>query len=92
VEFEPVGKFQNQYRLVDAFVDGYGGSGKRIDLEWFKDIDCSKIILAGGLNAGYIQDIKPYGFYGVDVSSGVEKSYGIKDAQKVNHFIKAAKE
>ena len=36
------------YYLVDAFVDGFGGEGKRVALEWFEDIDCSRFILAGG--------------------------------------------
>lgn len=86
-----ISQFQNQYRLVDAFVEGFGGAGKRIELEWFKEVDCSKIILAGGLSAEYLKELKPYGFYGVDVSSGVEKSYGIKDAWKVREFIRLAK-
>jgi phosphoribosylanthranilate isomerase len=84
-------QFNDKYRLVDAFVDGFGGAGKRVELEWFKEIDCSKIILAGGLEAHQMESLKPFGFYGVDVSSGVEKSKGVKDAQKIEQFIKAAK-
>lgn len=83
--------FQNQYRLVDAFVDSFGGAGKRVNLDWFGGVDCSKIILAGGLQAEYLEALKPYGFYGVDVSSGVEKSKGIKDPSKVKDFIRLAK-
>ena len=26
-----------QYRLVDAYCEAYGGMGKRLNLEWFKD-------------------------------------------------------
>ena len=81
-------KYQDEYRLVDAFCESYGGAGKRLNIEWFKDIDCSKIILAGGLNSTNILELKEYGFYALDVSSGVEKSHGIKDAQKVKDFIK----
>jgi len=88
---ENITQFSDKYRLVDAFVDGYGGAGKRVDLEWFSGFDCSKIILAGGLEAHQLKSLKPFGFYGVDVSSGVEKAKGIKDAQKVRNFIKAAK-
>ena len=40
-----------EYYLVDAFVDGFGGAGKRVPLEWFEDIDCSRLILAGGLTS-----------------------------------------
>jgi phosphoribosylanthranilate isomerase len=81
----------NEYRLVDAYCEAYGGAGKRINIEWFKDIDCSKIILAGGLDDTNVASLKKYGFYGVDVSSGVEANPGIKDATKIKNFILNAK-
>ncbi len=84
-------KFSNRYRLVDAFVKEYGGAGKRVALEWFEGVDCSKIILAGGLTPRNIQEVKSYNFYGVDVSSGVEASKGKKDPLKIRDFIKKAK-
>ena len=84
-------KHNNEYRLVDAYCEAYGGAGKRLNIEWFKGIDNSKIILAGGLNHENILSLKEYGFYGVDVSSGVEISYGKKDPSKVVEFIKNAK-
>ncbi|HEY9203212.1 MAG TPA: phosphoribosylanthranilate isomerase [Sulfurimonas sp.] len=84
-------KFNDEYRLVDAYCESYGGSGKRLNIEWFKGVDCSKIILAGGLDPQNVSSLKEYGFYGVDVSSGVELSYGKKDALKVREFIKNAK-
>lgn len=83
--------FQDEYRLVDAYCEAYGGAGKRINIEWFDGLDCSKIILAGGLDATNVSALKEYGFYGVDVSSGVELSHGKKDANKVKEFIKNAK-
>ncbi|APW66090.1 N-(5'-phosphoribosyl)anthranilate isomerase [Poseidonibacter parvus] len=83
---------KDEYVLVDAFVDGFGGEGKRLALEWFKDIDCSKMILAGGLNENNLNELKGYGFYGIDVSSGVEASKGKKDKQKMINFIKAVNE
>ncbi|MCF6309998.1 MAG: phosphoribosylanthranilate isomerase [Sulfurimonas sp.] len=82
--------FSNEYRLVDAYCEAYGGTGKRLNIEWFKDIDCSKIILAGGLDPQNVASLKEYGFFGVDVSSGVEISHGIKNAEKVKEFIKNA--
>lgn len=88
---EDVEKYKDEYRLVDAYCEGYGGAGKRINIEWFDDVDCSKIILAGGLDPQNVADLKKYGFYGVDVSSGVEKSKGKKDYKKVREFIKNAK-
>lgn len=78
--------------LVDAFVQEYGGMGKRVALEWFDDIDCSNLIIAGGLKAENLHELKGYNFYGVDVSSGVEASKGKKDKEKMNSFVKSANE
>ncbi len=86
-----VHKYAQNYRLVDAFCEGYGGEGKRLNLEWFEGVDCSKIILAGGLTANNLNEVKKYGFYAVDVSSGVELSKGKKDKQKIENFISNAK-
>jgi len=84
---EDILQFSDEYRLVDAYCEAYGGAGKRINIEWFDGVDCSKIILAGGLDATNIASVKPYGFFGVDVSSGVEVSYGKKDPLQVQEFI-----
>lgn len=80
------------YYLLDAFVDGFGGEGKRVALEWFENLDCSRFILAGGLTSNNLKEIKGYGFYGVDVSSGVEESKGKKSKQKMIDFVKEANE
>ncbi|MFA6197398.1 MAG: phosphoribosylanthranilate isomerase [Sulfurimonas sp.] len=88
---EDILNFSDEYRLVDAYCEAYGGAGKRVNSEWFKDIDCSKIILAGGLTPENVASLKEYGFYGVDVSSGVEASHGIKNPQKVKEFIANAR-
>ena len=79
------------YRLVDAYTEAYGGSGKRLNLEWFEGVDCSEITIAGGLLAENLDSLRGYGFYGVDVSSGVEASKGRKDYKKVKEFIQNAK-
>ena len=84
-------RFADRYRLVDAYVPQFGGAGKRIALEWFEGVDCSKIILAGGLTPQNVAEVKRYGFYGVDVSSGVEAAKGRKDPAKVRAFIQKAK-
>lgn len=88
---EDVACFDNTLRLVDAFVESFGGESKRVDKAWFEKRDNSKIILAGGLNPQNIEEIKPFGFYGVDVSSGVESAKGIKDQEKMKLFIQRAK-
>ena len=79
----------NNYYLVDSFVEQYGGEGKRLNLEWFEGLDCSKMILAGGLTSENVGEISQYGFYGVDVSSGVEETKGKKDRMKIENFMKA---
>ena len=83
---------KDNFILVDAFVESFGGAGKRVAVEWFKDIDCSKIILAGGLNSDNLKELKGFNFYGVDVSSGVEAHKGKKDKNKMIDFIKVANE
>lgn len=89
---EDILKYSNEYRLIDAYSDIYGGTGEKINIEWFnKNADNSKIILAGGLNTTNVASLKEYGFYGVDVSSGVEKSKGIKDSNKIRDFIQNAR-
>lgn len=88
---EDIHTFKDRYRLVDAYSQAYGGTGKRLNLEWFDGVDCSKIILAGGLTPHNIEELRSYGFYAVDVSSGVESIKGKKDPVKVKEFIQHAK-
>lgn len=83
---------KDKYFLIDAFVEEFGGAGKRVALEFFKDIDCSKFILAGGLSADNLHELKPYNFYGVDVSSGVERTKGQKEKQKMIDFVQKLNE
>ena len=88
---EDIQNYKDEYRIVDAFVKSYGGEGKRVNLDWFDNIDKSKIILAGGLNINNLHEVIDKGFYGVDVSSGVEQSKGKKDKILMKKFIEMAK-
>ena len=88
---EDISELDGQYRLVDAYCEAYGGVGKRLNLEWFKGKENSHIILAGGLSPENVHETLEYGFYGVDVSSSVEASKGIKDPDKVKAFVSNAK-
>lgn len=82
------------YILLDGPIGPYrGGNGTSFDWSLLEKetFDRSRLILAGGLHAGNVQEaiqmIKPYA---VDVSSGVETD-GSKDRQKMKQFIQAAK-
>ncbi len=70
-----------------------GGTGLRVD--WTRASACARrrrVILAGGLTPENVQaavDAVHPG--GVDVSSGVERTPGIKDEAKIERFIGAAR-
>ena len=88
---EDLERFAERYRLVDAYCEGYGGSGKRLALEWFARRDNAKIIIAGGLTPQNVAELAGYGFYGCDASSGTEAAKGRKDPGKVREFVRRAK-
>jgi phosphoribosylanthranilate isomerase len=83
--------------LLDAFRDNaYGGTGHQVDWDLAAEIVQRAerpVILAGGLTPENVGDavrrVRPYG---VDVSSGIEASPGVKDLSKLRDFIQAAKE
>ncbi len=78
--------------LLDSHSKGTrGGSGRKFD--WSLSTPAVKNIwLAGGLNADNVGNaIKTVRPYAVDVSSGVEIEPGIKDAVRINAFIKAVR-
>ena len=89
---EDIKLYEDEYRIIGAFVESYGGEGKRLNLEWFDGVDCSRIILAGGLTANNVEELKGYNFYSLDVSSGVEEKKGTKSKQKIINFVKAVDE
>lgn len=89
---EDILKYKDEHILVDAFVEEFGGAGKRVALEWFEGVDCSKVILAGGLNENNLSELSGHDFYGVDVSSGVEAYKGKKDKDKIFNFVRKANE
>ena len=89
---EDILQYSDEVRLVDAFVEEFGGAGKRINIDWFDGVDCSKIILAGGLSSENIEELKDLPFYALDVSSSVEESKGKKDKSKMVKFVQKANE
>jgi phosphoribosylanthranilate isomerase len=80
--------------LLDAYHPGIqGGSGSQFDWELIPDNHLLPIILAGGLDENNAkQAVKKVNPYALDVSSGVEKTKGIKDVAKMAAFIEAINE
>jgi phosphoribosylanthranilate isomerase len=79
--------------LLDAYVEGVpGGTGEAFDWSLIPQALSKPLILAGGLRpdnvAEAVSRVRPYA---VDVSGGVEASKGVKDVEKVDAFIRAAR-
>ena len=85
----------NNFASDAILVDGlHPGSGTAYDWELLRDIPTDiRLMLSGGLTsenvAAGIAQVRPWG---VDVSSGVEKAPGLKDAVKMRHFITNARD
>jgi len=76
--------------LVDSYVEGVpGGTGQTFDWSRLSDGIPRPLILAGGLNpdnvATAVAQVRPWA---VDVSGGVEAAPGVKDAAKIEAFIR----
>ncbi|UUX92576.1 phosphoribosylanthranilate isomerase [Methanoplanus endosymbiosus] len=81
----------------DAFIiDGSMGKGMVFDRNFasgFINRTEKPVFLAGGLSPENVGEaVRMMNPYGVDVSSGVEKSPGIKDRKKMSEFIRICRE
>jgi len=90
VEARTADEFQTNLILVDS---PNPGSGVEFDRNLLSEIPSGlRILLAGGLTPAHVGDaiaqVEPWG---VDVSSGVEKSHGYKDPIKLKNFIEASR-
>ncbi|MFZ2651773.1 MAG: phosphoribosylanthranilate isomerase [Burkholderiaceae bacterium] len=85
-----------QALLLDADVEGFGGSGKVFDWSLVPPKLPHRLVLSGGLHAENVGEgiarVRPWA---VDVSSGVETAQsgkGIKDAAAMRRFCEAVRE
>jgi phosphoribosylanthranilate isomerase len=89
--FEKVGDYKVDAIMVDSAVPG---SGTVFDWSLAENLPLhQRLILAGGLTPDNVQEaiarVRPWG---VDVSTGVERTPGRKDPSKVMRFVNAAKD
>ena len=93
---EDLEKIKPYENFIDAILldswnkETYGGSGIRIEQNYLEDISFSKPWwIAGGVSSDWInvilEKIKPNG---IDISSSVEISPGIKDLEKTKQLIR----
>ena len=69
-----------------------GGAGVAFDWELLRNISAKHWMLSGGLDAENVAEaLRRTGALAVDVSSGVERERGVKDAGKINAFIEAVR-
>lgn len=93
---ETAAEFETDAILLDAYSPSvYGGTGEMFDWEVAKTVKyrTKRLFLAGGLKPGNVADavslLRPFA---VDVASGVESSPGIKDPERIESFIRIAKQ
>jgi phosphoribosylanthranilate isomerase len=79
--------------LVDTFDSHqYGGTGKTFNWALLPNKCSLPLILAGGLTTDNVHEaISSTAVYAVDVSSGVEKTKGVKDHALIQQFMREVK-
>jgi len=76
------------------FESARSGAGERADWRAAAEFaGATQLVLAGGLHpANVAEAVRAVRPFGVDVSSGVERERGVKDARLIREFIRAARE
>ena len=83
-DIEAARQYNTDFILLDTFDEKlYGGSGRKFDWSWVGSIHGRKILLAGGINPENVRQAMAVGTYGIDLCSGIEKTAGIKDHNKM---------
>ena len=92
-EIKPYEDFVDAILLDSWNRETYGGSGKKIEQKFLKDLKFKKPwLLAGGVSKEWINEILNYiKPDGIDISSSIEISPGVKDIKKTKAIINAIK-
>ena len=91
VPWDLIKKYKVDAYLFDTYDEAQlGGTGKPFQWNALNSVKLEKpYILAGGLDLGNIDEaLKTVTPYAVDISSGLEKSPGIKDPRKIREFFR----
>ncbi len=85
--------YDTDFILLDTWVPGAaGGTGVALDPAVARDLPRARLFVAGGLRPETVADVvRALRPHGVDVASGVERSPGVKDHDKIREFIRRAK-
>jgi phosphoribosylanthranilate isomerase len=88
-----VGAWPDPIMLDSWSTDQRGGTGRAWDWNQARDLLATRqVFIAGGLEPGNVgKVVSTFKPYGVDVSSGVEASVRVKDADKVRAFVHAVR-
>ena len=93
-DLKKINGYDTDFYLFDTYRAGcIGGTGEVFDWKILKDFEILKpVILSGGLDpanvASAIREVAPYG---VDVSSGIERSPGKKDHELMKRFVESVR-
>jgi phosphoribosylanthranilate isomerase len=89
---EAFGNWGEELLLIDAAVPGSGEAWDYGSVAAIPALTGRRWLLAGGLDPENVSQAATAAVaWGVDVSSGVELSRGVKDLDKIRAFVKAAK-
>jgi len=92
---QEINSWSTDFFVLDAWSTvSAGGTGRQFDWRIAKQAkEIGLVVLAGGLtpdNVGEaIREVEPFG---VDVSSGIESSPGVKDPARIQAFVEAVRE
>jgi phosphoribosylanthranilate isomerase len=81
------------YHLFDTYTPSFGGQGEKFDWNMLHGFDIQKpFILSGGISPSDVDHILKFShphYAGIDINSKFEIALGVKDVNKVKHFVQS---